>query len=141
MNPFNSDKFIWNDIGSMRDDNYYKNIVNYPQYDKVSKDKLDIVLLRDYNNTSQMFFHEEVHLSGSIFGGGKEIILKLHKLFYIYFEIYVRNNKFIGCDQQIMSTLFLKNRESFNQVKPIYRIIDEWFIYITIIIIKIFIIL
>lgn len=127
MNPFNSDKFIWNDIGSMRDNNYCKNLVNYPNYDKVSKDKLDIVLLRDYNNTSQMFFEEEMHLSGAMFGGGKEIILELHKLFYIYFEIYVKSNRFIGCDQQIMSTLFLKNRESFNEIIPINPIVNKWF--------------
>ena len=44
LNPFNSDKFVWTDIGCLRDKRYCKLISNYPLYKNISSDKLDIVL-------------------------------------------------------------------------------------------------
>jgi len=130
INPFNSDKFVWNDIGSMRDYNYIVKygISNYPEYNKISNDKLDIVILKDFANLKQDIFQNEIHLSGSIFGGGKETILKLIELYYQYFEDYLDKNLFIGCDQQILATLCVRYPELFNLVSPPNQnIIDEWF--------------
>ena len=127
LNPFNSDKFIWNDIGNVRTKNIIEYLTLYPKYNNISNDKLDIVLLNNFTNQGQLFFQDEVHFSGSIFGGGKEVILELCKLFYIYFDIYTKRNLFIGCDQQIISLLFLKNKSKFNCVYPINCNIDEWF--------------
>jgi hypothetical protein len=131
LNPFNSDKFIWNDIGNVRNINIVNKCLNnnYPKYENISNNKLDIVLLKKFNDFTQSFFQDEVHFSGSMFGGGKEILLELCDLFYIYFEIYVKKGKFIGCDQQIIATLFLKNQDKFNCVYPknIKNGTDEWF--------------
>ena len=35
INPFNSDKFVWNDIGSMRRNCYTELLKNYPNYNKI----------------------------------------------------------------------------------------------------------
>ena len=45
----------------------------------------------------------------------------------LYFDIYVANNKFIGCDQQIIASIYLKNKELFNTITPNNIIIDKWF--------------
>ena len=96
INPFNSDKFVWNDIGSMRNKSCINLLKKYPNYDKINNNKLDIIMLNSYKNLYQTFFHEEVHISGAIFGGHKDVILKLHKKYYDMFEFYIKNNKFIG---------------------------------------------
>ena len=127
INPFNSDKFIWNDIGNVRDSRIISVLNSYPDHRKMSNNKLDIILLRHFQNESQLFFQEEVHFSGSMFGGGKDAILELCKLYYLYFEMYARQNKFIGCDQQIISTLYLKNKDKINCVIPKNCQIDPWF--------------
>lgn len=127
INPYNSDKFIWNDIGSMRDLNYTSKLFNYPQYDKISNDKLDIILIKKFDNDNQFFFQNEIHLSASIFGGSKDIILELHTLYYKYFEQYIEKKLFIGCDQQILSTTFVNNKDKFNIIIPNNNIIDKWF--------------
>ena len=129
LNPFNSDKFVWNDIGNIRNTNYIECLRLYPKYNSVSKDKLDIVLLNTFNNKEQIYFQHEVHFSGSMFGGGKEILLELCKMYYTYFDEYVNNKLFIGCDQQIIATLFLQNPSMFNCIQPsqIYSNDDEWF--------------
>jgi hypothetical protein len=127
-NPFNSDKFIWNDIGNVRDLNIVTSCLNnYPKYNSISNNKLDIVLLNRFNNPYQRLFQNEIHFSGSMFGGGKELILELCKLFYIFFDIYVHENLFIGCDQQIIASLFIKYSDKFNLIIPKNNFIDKWF--------------
>ena len=125
-NPYESDKFVWNDIGNVRNEKMLPYLASYPQYDKVSENHIDIVLLSPFSNEKQMYFQNEVHFSGSIFGGGKDILVKLHKLYYLYLEMYLRANKFIGCDQQIISTLYLRNKNLFNCVTASGEI-DPWF--------------
>jgi hypothetical protein len=128
LNPFNSDKFVWNDIGNIRSNSEAINMLKtYPNYNAISVDKLDIVLLNHFTDQNQLFFCNEVHFSGSMFGGGREILLQLCDLFYLYFSIYARQNQFIGCDQQILSTLFLKNINKFNYIIPKNAGIDVWF--------------
>lgn len=127
INPFNSDKFIWNDIGNVRNSNVFKYLNHYPSEKNISNDKLDIVLLNSFNDHSQLIFQNEIHFSGSMFGAHKNVILQLEKLYYIYFEIYLKKNKFIGCDQQIISSLYLKNKDKFNCIIPHNSTIDPWF--------------
>ena len=127
LNPFNSDKFIWNDIGSMRDTNFSSRIQTYPQWDKVSNDKIDIVLVYPFNNPTQIYYYHESHLSGAIFGGGIKACLDLIDLFYQNFEDYLSQNFFIGCDQQVLATTYIKNPQLFNPIKPINNAIDPWF--------------
>ena len=126
-NPFNSEKFIWNDIGNVRDQRIVSLLRNYPNINNISNKKLDIVLLNKFKNLNQTFFHEEVHLSGSMFGGHKDIIMSLHKIYYDCFQHYLNNNKFIGCDQQILSSLVLQNFDSFNVIFPVNSKVDVWF--------------
>jgi hypothetical protein len=132
LNPFYSDKFVWNDIGSMRN-NYFSNLIsNYPLYNNISQNNLDIALLYDYDNKSTIYFQNESHLSGAIFGTSKDIFLKIIDLFYKYLDEYIQHNLFIGCDQQILSTIYIIHPELFNIINPYKNnmndcIIDKWF--------------
>jgi hypothetical protein len=132
LNPFNSDKFVWNDIGSMRNQYFSDFISHYPLYNNISTDKLDIVLIQDYEKKTKQYFQNEVHLSGSIFGASKDIFLQIIDLFYKYLDEYIKKNLFIGCDQQILSTIYIKHTELFNLINPYVKnmnneIIDIWF--------------
>ena len=133
QNPFGSDKFVWNDIGSLRDVRFihenYMHIIQYPRYENISRDKIDIVLIQDFEVQDQIIFQNECHLSGAIFGGGQEACLKLIDLFYENFNMYLENGYFIGCDQQILATCFRQAPELFNLIIPDYsdRVIDKWF--------------
>ena len=126
MNIYDSEYFIWNDIGNVRDNRIIPLLTTYPQTARISKDKLDIVLLQLFDALQEFYFNE-VHFSGSMFGGHKDTILKINDLYYNCFNHYVENNKFIGCDQQIISSLCVKNRNLFNPVFPINYQVDPWF--------------
>ena len=127
LNPFKSDKFVWTDIGCLRDKRYCNYIANYPLYKNISNDKLDIVLIKPYTNLNQSVFQNEVHLAGAIFGSSKEILLKIIPLYYHYFNEYISKNLFIGCDQQILSSVYTQHKELFNVITPNKNCINEWF--------------
>ncbi len=116
-NPFNSDKFMWLDIGSVRTYNIFNYLLRFPIYENVSRNKIDIVLIQDYQNREQRFFQDEIHLGG-LYAGGKDILLRFHQLFYEKFNEYLQNNKFVGCDQQIISSVYLENPDMFNIINP-----------------------
>ena len=125
-NPYNSEYFVWNDIGNIRDKNIIPFLKSYPNKDKISQDKLDIVLLNGFTKV-QDFFCDEVHFSGSMFGGHKNTILMICDLYYKYFQYYIGNNRFIGCDQQIISSIFIKHMNLFNPIIPTEYKVDPWF--------------
>lgn len=116
-NPFNSDKFMWLDIGSIRTQDTIDILKTFPTYENISKNKIDIVYLKKIDNQNQKFFQDEIHFGG-LYGGGIEPILKFHELFYKKFQEYVNNNRFIGCDQQIISSVYLENKDLFNAINP-----------------------
>jgi hypothetical protein len=127
LNPFNSDKFVWTDIGCLRDKRYCDYIKNYPLYKNISHDKLDIVLINPFYNPNQLVFQNEVHLAGAIFGTSKYTFQKIIPLYYYYFNEYIKKNFFIGCDQQILSTIYTQHKELFNLIVPNKNCINEWF--------------
>lgn len=149
-NPFGSDKFVWNDIGNVRDSNIRDIFTVYPKSDYISADKIDIVLIANAveNPNNQMkniemyreqlshggivpCFQNEIIFSGSIFGSSAATLMKMHTLFYEMFEYYLREGKFIGCDQQIMASVLVVHPELFNLVDPtvvkLHRGINPWF--------------
>lgn len=130
LNPFNSTKFIWNDIGSMRNNEFSTLLNIYPKYNNISNSQLDIIQMNHFlpNDYNKLFFNTgEIRFSGSIFGGTYETILKLHTLYYKMFDHYVKNNYFIGDDQMILASTYIQNSELFNCIIPKNRFIDPWF--------------
>lgn len=130
QNPFSSDKFIWTDIGCLRtsDPSIISHISEtYPLYNRISNDKIDIVLIEPLNDKTQKIFIDEVHFSGAIFGGHKDIILKFHKLFYDRFDEHIRQGIFIGCDQQTISSVYIDECDLFNCIVSKHMLDDNWF--------------
>lgn len=121
MNIFNTRYFVWNDIGSLRGS---IDLSNYPN--GISDDKLDITLLVSYSENKE-YFQNEVHLSGSLFAGDKDTLLKLSRFYYQYLQEYIDNDYFVGCDQQILSTLVQRHKDKVNFVVPRGHTIDPWF--------------
>jgi hypothetical protein len=131
LNPFQSDKFVWTDIGCLRDETIIHKTTKYPIYEKISLGKIDIVLLQEFQDHTQTFFLDEIHFAGAMFGSDSETMLQFYYLFYAKLDTFIREDKFIGCDQQTISSVYNENRELFNVVRPINEPktiwIDKWF--------------
>jgi hypothetical protein len=70
-------------------------------------------------------FQFTYRIGAPIFGGGKEILLKWHVLYYEMLEYFIHINRFIGKDQNIMNSLFLTEKNMCNMIIP--ERINEWF--------------
>jgi hypothetical protein len=128
-NIYGSDKYVWIDIGSLRnnDPDICASILNtFPAYERISSDKVDIMLIRPYlpHEKNQLIFFNTVHLGG-MFGGGVDAIYQLYQLFYESLDFYLSKNYFAGCDQQILSTCYMRNPEIFNPVTK-NNVNDQW---------------
>ena len=56
--------------------------------------------------------------------------IKLEELYYKKFDEYLENDQFIGCDQQIISSVYLENKELFNIVLNTNSTYNSWFFII-----------
>ena len=121
LNFFNSEYFLWVDIGCFRRKEVMHNFNIWPNPEKMKIiDKSRVLLL-----TVQPFEESEIlctikenlpdfqltyRIGGTIFGGGKDVLLKWHKCYYEMLEYFIQIGRFIGKDQNIMSSLFLTER-------------------------------
>lgn len=132
MNPFQSDYFLWVDIGCFRE----PSTVYWPNPQRIKEQDFSKVLVLCINP----FTEEELQctketlpsflkidrLGATIFGGGKEALLRYHDLYYEMLEYFISIDRFIGKDQSILNSVCLLNPELFHLVNPEnYK--DEWF--------------
>ena len=119
-NVYGSDKYAWIDIGSFRNNTpavCASVLENFPVYERVSNNKIDIMLIRPYlpHEMNQLVFFNTERLGG-MFGGGVHVIRQLYDFFYESLHFYLSTNCFAGCDQQILSTCYMRNPDLFNIV-------------------------
>jgi hypothetical protein len=129
MDPFHSETFLWVDIGCFRE----SSPVKWPNMAVLDKSK--VIAL---NVTP--FTEEELHctkeclpsfltinrIGATIFGGGKEALLRYHKLYYEMVEYFISVNRFIGKDQSILNSVYLLNPDLFDLIEP-KPCKDPWF--------------
>jgi len=116
LNIYNSDKYIWLDIGCIRDNACLEKLNIFPIYENISSNKIDIVMIKEIDN-DEILSQDEIHLGG-LFGGSGKMLLIFYELFYSNLDKYITNNKFIGCDQQTIARVYLDNKIIFNIICP-----------------------
>jgi len=136
LDPFGSEYFLWTDIGCFRRPN--TDFIHWPNRERISSMPKDKVLLLSV----VPFTHEElaVHsldelpsfktanrIGGTIFGGGKEVLLQWHDKYYEMLEYFISIDRFIGKDQSIMNSVYLLNRQMCELVNWVPGCADTWF--------------
>ena len=138
LNPFTSEYFLWVDIGCFRKPN--TQYINWPNTTKINTlDKNKILLLgvnpflqHEYNCTELKnltdFKYIGGRIGGTIFGGTSATILKWHELYYEMLEYFIKIDRFIGKDQNIMNSIAVINKDFVQIINPDYFENDNrWF--------------
>jgi len=136
LNPFSTEYFVWCDIGCFRVPN--KRYLNWPNPEKISTlDKNKVLLLsvqpftpeelQCHNKGGLPLFQYTNRIGGTIFGGGKEVLLQWHDKYYEMLEHFISIGRFIGKDQSIMNSVYLLNRDMCNLVNWLPGHPDQWF--------------
>jgi hypothetical protein len=119
-NPFNSQIFLWMDIGYIRKiihPYYYTNL----QIEKIPKNK--ILLQEIYDN-----YEKKNSIIGGMFGGYAKPIKKWTKLYYKKLDEYYNENKFCGKDQTIMKNIVENYPDTCSVIKPDNK--KDWYYFI-----------
>lgn len=137
LNPYSTDKFIWCDIGAIRDNISPEILQNFPLYDKIVPNKMNFLMLGPiyqediipdkYGIVGKRYEDRRNRLGGGIHGGTIDAWEKYEKLWDSTIERYFNAGRFAGQDQCIMFTIFLENQDLFHMIRAkIYRG-DLWF--------------
>ena len=135
-NPFNSEYFMWSDIGCFRNrlgwNDFNPSIMNsgnWPCFESMEKYKGKINIVNaglnydEYKLDNDNFSIPEINkmksnVVGTQFFGDKNIMIKWTKLFYELMGKYINKNIFAGKDQNIMANLCLSHKNDVNMIYP-----------------------
>ena len=136
LDPFKTDYFLWVDIGCFRRPNTrYLNWPNPARVEQMDKSKVLLLSVVPFSTlelecTSKEdlpLFQFTNRIGGTMFGGGKEILLKWHDLYYEMLEYFISIGRFIGKDQSIMNSVYLLNRDICDLINWKQGCPDPWF--------------
>ena len=135
LDPFQSNYFMWVDIGCFRVPN--TRFIHWPNPQRLSTlDKTKVLVLSVVPFTEQEWrcnletlpsFQHCNRIGAGIFGGGKEVLLKWHDKYYEMLDYFISIGRFIGKEQSIMNSVVVLNREMFDIVTWKQGCPDPWF--------------
>jgi len=127
MNPFQSDRFLWVDIGCFRE----PSDLQWPK--RRIPEKVLTLLVTPFTEEELQCTKETLpsflttnRIGATIFGGGKEALLRYHDLYYEMVEYFIQTGRFIGKDQSILNSVYLLNPTLFELVEK-GPCKDPWF--------------
>jgi hypothetical protein len=118
LNPFGSKYFFWMDAGISR---FFLNVKlsnNYPGingYNLIKKNKFIIQKRKDLETfviDDNFFWGAENLLKGTMFGGNKEVVLKISNLVEEKFEFFLNKNM-LNNEQLILTLVWKDNKDLF----------------------------
>ena len=124
-NIFNTEYFIWTDIGSFRESDRVNELRGaFPCVDKLPKDKLTFRQickfqeshLIDLDKVDNRFTTPYSIIGAGIWGGSKEMLLTFSGLYYDTLEEFDKNKVFKGKEQNILAFLVIRHPHMFNLI-------------------------
>jgi len=135
LDLFKTEYFLWVDIGCFREKN--TDYIQWPNiHSGVPLDKILLLQVEPFQEeelqkaTSKETlpsFQFKNRIGGTIFGGGKEVLLQWHDKYYDMLEYFIQDNRFIGKDQTVMNSVYLLNRDMCEIVNWKRPCKDIWF--------------
>jgi len=135
-NVFNTEYFMWCDIGILRDKNCIKYLSNFPNkyvISKLKKDKVYLLNIDEFNNnelnviTPTECFRFKNRIGGTVILGTYNILNIWIDKFYDMLNRFMLNDLFAGKDQSIMACVYLENKDLIELIKPTKSPFNEWF--------------
>jgi len=126
INPFKTNNFCWCDIGCVRNEIYIKKYIEtFPNPTKMIEDKIYMINV-DYNFSNDDFKYPYDNkyrtisniIAGTFFIGNEKNMRKMIDLYYNeIMSYYIKNNLFIGKDQTLYVSLYLKYPHLFKLIR------------------------
>lgn len=115
VNPFNSEYFVWTDAGICRDTNWIPYLKNYPCLNKIPINKILINKIKNFSDKNEYydFKNDLENIGAGIIGGNIKAWQDYDILYNKIFNIYINDNRFVGKEQNLITTMCIKKPELF----------------------------
>lgn len=129
---FNTNKFVWCDAGICRNTEWIKHTKSFVNGLRIPNDRFLVLRITDFDNEEHLHDTDLQHINcvgGGILAGTKEKWLKFADDYDIVMKEFIDKKKFVGKDQSIIATMYLKNKDFF-LLFPRYTFLndfDTWF--------------
>jgi hypothetical protein len=139
INPFNTDFFMWCDIGCFRNkDEMPLFAKEWPSKDflrTAQKDKMYFLHITPFEPTDfeilpnglTKSFEYVTRIGATMFLGHKSIFSHWVEMYYKYMNDYTTSGYFAGKDQNIIATMYVLHPELFRLVRPVEGEGNPWF--------------
>jgi len=134
MNVFSTQFFLWVDIGCFREKN--TTMIHWPNTAKMPIDKLLLLSVYPFTDEEYQcniiedlpdFKYVEGRIGGTIFGGTLQSILTWHQNYYHILEFFIKMDRFIGKDQNIMSSVAIIYKDTVEFISSREDVYNKWF--------------
>ena len=136
-NPFDTEFYMWCDIGMVRSEYTIKYISSFPNkntIEKLNKNKVYLLNIQPFSNddleincSCENFRYQNDKIGGGVIFGEASLLKTWVKCYYEMLEEFMSKDYFSGKDQSVMACVYLKNRGLIELVEPHNSPIDSWF--------------
>ena len=127
LNHFGSEKFVWCDAGICRNKEWLQLTKSFANGVRIPNDKFLILRITDFENEKDLQYINCV--GGGVLAATKDNWIKFADDYDVVMKEFIDNNKFVGKDQTIIATMYLRNKDFFT-LFPSYKSLndfDTWF--------------
>lgn len=129
-NPFKTSKFMWMDIGCIRDTNMVNYLATFPNADKVPQRKIVMESVYAFSPKDPLFDLSHDRMAGGFIAGDISSLSFFINKYFDTFKEYTSRGLFIGKDQYLFNTIYKLHPHMFHLVSArddaSYRF-DPWF--------------
>ena len=134
-NPFQSDAFVWCDIGNFRNRDWLPRLNGFPASDAIDRRCVTFVQICPFTEEDRLAaegpvtdrFKHRLTLSGSIFGGGADALLRYSDIYTHLLDEAGRCKVFRGMDQNMMAWIALRHPDLVHCIHPREVGYNSWF--------------
>ena len=149
INPFHSEWFFWTDIGCVRNYDMLSKIFSYPNDNKINnldKEKMNLICIENFRDNDfsldergvpNIFKNREgrscsdiVRVQGGFFGGHINCWERWIEKFEDILKVFMESKTFIGKDQYLMASVYIKNKDQVNLLYANKDHGDPWFYFL-----------
>lgn len=134
-NPFNTDKFVWCDIGCFRNREWLPRFVGFPHAPAIDSDRVSFLQMEPFTAEDAVAvtgfltdrFKDRITVGGTMFAGGAQALLTFRDLYIAVLNEADTHSVFKGKDQNLYAWLTLKYPELFVRIQTRDIGYDPWF--------------
>jgi hypothetical protein len=141
LNKFNTEKFVWCDAGigspdagiSDNIDNIKDKFKNFPIANKIPNNKFLILKFRDIikNSIDTNFKNISETTGAGVLAASKTIWQKFSIMYDEMVSYYIKTNRFVGKEQNIFTSMIIKDSNFFEIIQPDSRTYYTLFYYLS----------